>query len=141
MGSDASFLASVCTGSLLGAAGLIRDQRAACHWAWRDMLLLFGAVPSDARVEHDGNLLTGGGVTAGIDFGLALVALLVGQDQAERVQLMLEYAPQPPFDRGRPELARPEILHVVRADMEVVMNQRRAIVRAVASGAGFGTAA
>ena len=103
-------MTSVCTGSLLlGAAGLLRGRRAACHWAFRELLPLFGAIPETARVVRDGNLFTGGGVTAGIDMALTVVAEIAGRAFAEGVQLALEYAPEPPFAGGRPELAAPAV--------------------------------
>jgi len=112
----ARYVTSVCTGSLvLGAAGLLEGKRAACHWAWRDMLSLFGAIPDDARVVRDGNVITGGGVTAGIDFALTLAAELTDELTAQSVQLGLEYAPQPPFQAGRPETAPAAVLERVTA--------------------------
>ncbi len=102
----ARVVASVCTGSLvLGAAGLLVGRRAACHWMSRDLLAAFGALPDPARVVEDGPVVSGGGVTAGIDFALTLVARLYGDSVARRIQLAIEYAPAPPFDSGRPELA------------------------------------
>jgi transcriptional regulator GlxA family with amidase domain len=116
LGGQATYVTSVCTGSLiLGAAGFLAGKRAACHWAWRELLAPFGATVSEARVERDGNVITGGGVTAGIDFALVMLAELAGQDYAEAIQLSLEYAPAPPFNSGRPELARPEVLALVKA--------------------------
>ena len=110
-GGGAQYLTSVCTGSLiLGAAGLLKGKRAACHWAWRDMLSLFGAIPDAARVVRDGNIITGGGVTAGIDFAFVVAAELAGEAFAQGLQLGLEYAPAPPFNGGRPETAPPEVL-------------------------------
>jgi len=110
LAAGAKFVTSVCTGSLiLAAAGLLEGRRAACHWFWRDALALFPEVTVDtARVVRDGNVITGGGVTAGIDLALTVVAELAGEDLAQQIQLGLEYAPQPPYDCGRPELARPE---------------------------------
>jgi len=106
LAGGARYITSVCTGSLiLGAAGLPRGKRAASHWAWRDMLELFGATPDPARVVRDGNVITGGGVTAGIDFALTVLAEIAGEETAQTIQLALEYAPAPPFDCGRPELA------------------------------------
>ena len=90
LGADARYLTSVCTGSLiLAAAGLLPGKRAACYWSMRDSLKLFGAIPSAARVERDGNVISGGGVTAGIDFALALIAELHGEDTAQTIQLYL----------------------------------------------------
>lgn len=110
----ATHLSSVCTGSLiLAAAGLLAGRRAACHWAWRDMLTTFGAIPDDRRVVRDGNVITGGGVTAGIDFALTLIAELRGADAAQSIQLLLEYAPEPPFNAGLPESAPPHIREAV----------------------------
>jgi len=112
----ARFTTSVCTGALaLGAAGLLRGKRATTHWASLDLLAAFGAVPVKARVVRDGAVVTGGGVTAGIDFALTLIAELAGRDVAEIIQLNLEYAPEPPFVAGSPETARPEIVARVRA--------------------------
>ena len=106
LAGGARYVTSVCTGSLiLGAAGLLRGKRAACHWASRDLLPLFGAVPDDSRVVRDGNVFTGGGVTAGIDFALVLAEEIAGRETAELIQLYLEYAPAPPFNAGRPETA------------------------------------
>jgi len=105
-GSRAKYVASVCTGALvLGAAGLLDGYQSACHWLFRSYLPLFGAHPAKARVVRDRNRFSGGGVTAGIDFALALAAELVGEETARMVQLALEYDPQPPFDCGSPEKA------------------------------------
>lgn len=101
LGSQARCVTSVCTGSLLlGAAGLLRGKRAACHWAFRELLPLFGAIADPARVVRDGNIITGGGVTAGIDLALTVVAEVAGQDVAEAVQLAIEYAPSRRFSRA-----------------------------------------
>jgi cyclohexyl-isocyanide hydratase len=109
--AGARFVTSVCTGSLLlGAAGLLEGYRATCHWMSLDQLPLFGAVPVAERVVRDRNRMTGGGVTAGIDFGLSLAAELYGPLVARRIQLMLEYAPQPPFPSGTPAAAGPELV-------------------------------
>jgi putative intracellular protease/amidase len=127
LAAGARYLTSVCTGSLiLGAAGLLRGRRAACHWAWRDLLALFGALEDQGRVVRDGNVITGGGVTAGIDFALTLAAELAGADVAQTIQLALEYAPAPPFDAGRPETAPAEVLAAVRARMAPDAPRRRA---------------
>ena len=127
LGAQARYLTSVCTGSLiLGAAGFLRGRRAACHWAWRELLPLFGATIDEGRVVRDGNVFTGGGVTAGIDFAFTLLAELAGEEAAQTVQLGLEYAPAPPFDCGRPELAPPEILAGYRARLAPLAVKRRA---------------
>jgi cyclohexyl-isocyanide hydratase len=129
LGGMARYLTSVCTGSLiLGAAGFLKGKRAACHWAWRDQLPALGAIISEARVERDGNIFTGGGVTAGIDFALVLLEELAGRDFAEGVQLGLEYAPDPPFNSGRPELARPEVLATMKARMAATQAARNEAV-------------
>ncbi|KQP03506.1 hypothetical protein ASF28_20140 [Methylobacterium sp. Leaf99] len=128
----ARFVTSVCTGALvLGAAGLLEGRRATTHWASLDLLAAFGATPVAERVVRDGNLLTGGGVTAGIDFALALAAELVGQAEAEAIQLGLEYAPAPPFDAGTPGSAAPEVLAAARTRLSPSRAAREALVRAI----------
>ena len=137
LAAGAPYLTSVCTGSLvLGAAGLLRGRRAACHWAWRHLLPLFGAIPDDGRVVRDGNIITGGGVTAGIDFALTVAAELAGEDLAQAIQLGLEYAPAPPFDSGRPERAPARVLAAVQARMDAVMPQRLAEAQSAAARLG-----
>jgi cyclohexyl-isocyanide hydratase len=127
LATGARYLTSVCTGSLiLGAAGLLKGRRAACHWAWRHLLPLFGAIPDEGRVVRDGDIITGGGVTAGIDFALTVAAELAGEGVAMAIQLGLEYAPSPPFNAGRPELAPPAVLAAVQARMDAVMPARLA---------------
>lgn len=110
-GRTARYVTSVCTGSLLlGAAGLLRGYKATSHWAVRDYLPLMGATTVNDRVVHDRNRITGGGVTAGIDFGLTLAALLRSQEEAQGIQLIIEYAPAPPFNAGTPETAPKAVL-------------------------------
>ena len=134
LAGGATWITSVCTGSLvLGAAGLLRGKRAACHWAWRDLLPLLGAVPDDGRVVRDGNLVTGGGVTAGIDFALTIAAEIAGPAVAQALQLNLEYAPAPPFDAGRPERAPASIVAQVQARLDQRAPARRAAVEAAAA--------
>jgi transcriptional regulator GlxA family with amidase domain len=134
LAAQARYVTSVCTGSLLlGAAGLLRGKRAACHWAFRELLPLFGAIPDSARVVRDGNLITGGGVTAGIDMALSVVAEIAGRDFAEGVQLALEYAPEPPFHGGRPESARAAVLTAVRARIEALAPDRREVAERVSA--------
>jgi cyclohexyl-isocyanide hydratase len=125
LASGARYLTSVCTGSLiLGAAGVLKGRRATCHWAWRSLLPLFGAIPDEGRVVRDGDIITGGGVTAGIDFALTVAAELAGETFAQALQLNIEYAPAPPFDCGRPEIAPPEVLALVKTRMAEFMPQR-----------------
>ncbi|MCX7588203.1 DJ-1/PfpI family protein [Phenylobacterium sp. 58.2.17] len=134
LGAGATYLTSVCTGSLiLAAAGFLKGKRAACHWAWRELLVPFGAIVDESRVARDGNIITGGGVTAGLDFAFVLMAELAGETLAKSVQLGLEYAPAPPFAAGRPELASPEIVAAVRARMEPLAGGRREAVEAMAA--------
>ncbi|MBQ1541342.1 MAG: DJ-1/PfpI family protein [Caulobacteraceae bacterium] len=134
LGLGARYVTSVCTGSLiLGAAGLLRGRRAACHWAWRDLLVPFGARPDAARVVRDGHVLTGGGVTAGLDFALTLAAEIAGPDVAQALQLGFEYSPEPPFDAGRPETAPPQILAAVEAHTAKMIAPRREAVMAAAA--------
>jgi cyclohexyl-isocyanide hydratase len=107
----AKYITSVCTGSLvLGAAGLLRGYRATTHWTAMEFLGEFGATPAKTRVCVDRNRVTGGGVTAGIDFALTLVSILVDRQTAEAIQLRLEYNPAPPFNSGSPDTAPPEVL-------------------------------
>lgn len=123
----ARYVTSVCTGSLvLGAAGLLEGYKAACHWAWRDMLVDFGAAPVAERVVRDRNRISGGGVTAGIDFDLVVAAELAGEEAAKLIQLTLEYDPQPPFDCGSPEKAGPERTAKLRARFATLLGERRA---------------
>lgn len=134
LGRSASTVTSVCTGSiLLAAAGLLRGKRAACHWAWRDLLEPFGVTADPARVVRDGNVITGGGVTAGIDMALTVLAELEGPDFARAVALAVEYAPEPPFEPGRPEHAKPEILRTVTERLERMGSERRAAVARAAA--------
>ncbi|HWT11854.1 MAG TPA: DJ-1/PfpI family protein [Allosphingosinicella sp.] len=138
VGESARWVTSVCTGSLiLGAAGLLRGYRAACHWAWRDHLALFGAEPVAQRVVFDRNRVTGSGVTAGIDFALALTAAVRGETHARVVQLALEYDPAPPFDSGTPERAGEALVGFYRERMERLAPGRDARVEAAARRHGF----
>ena len=115
-GSRAKFVTSVCTGSLiLGAAGLLDGYRATSHWATKALLPIFGAIPTDGRVVRDRNRITGGGVTAGIDFGLLLVGMLRDRTYAEGVQLLAEYAPEPPYDAGTPQRATADVKQMMES--------------------------
>jgi len=133
VGAEAKWVTSVCTGSLiLGAAGLLGGYRATSHWAWREHLSLFGAEPVAERVVFDRNRVTGGGVTAGIDFALALTAAIRGEAHAKAVQLGLEYDPGPPFDAGTPERAGESIVSAVLQRMDALAPDREARTRAAA---------
>jgi cyclohexyl-isocyanide hydratase len=133
LAAQARYVTSVCTGSLLlGAAGLLRNKRAACHWAWIDLLSVFGATPERQRVVRDGNVITGGGVTAGIDMALTVMAEVAGEDYAQTVQLGIEYAPAPPFDSGTPDRARPEIVAIARKRLESLGAERWATAKRAA---------
>jgi cyclohexyl-isocyanide hydratase len=102
----AKYVTSVCTGAfVLGVAGLLKGRRATTHWAYTGLLPLVGATHEKARVVKDGNVITGGGVTAGIDFGLSVVAEIAGETVARKIQLGIEYDPAPPFDSGHPDKA------------------------------------
>lgn len=130
--AGARFVTSVCTGALvLGAAGLLRGRRATTHWASHDLLAAFGAIPVHGRVVRDGNLLTGGGVTAGIDFALTLVAELAGREAAETIQLKLEYAPAPPFAAGSPDTAPAAIIAEARSRGASSRAEREALIAAL----------
>lgn len=132
-GASARYVTSVCAGSLvLAGAGLMTGYRAACHWLSRDQLALLGAIPVDERVVVDRNRISGGGVTAGLDFAFQVAAELCGEDVATRLQLFLEYDPQPPFPltvRNAP----PELLAALRnAAAPMLDERRRASERAMA---------
>ncbi|WP_414159745.1 isonitrile hydratase [Pseudomonas sp. BNK-45] len=122
------YLTSVCTGALvLGAAGLLQGKRATTHWAYHDLLAPLGAIPVRERVVRDGNLLTGGGITAGIDFALTLAAELFDAATAQLVQLQLEYAPAPPFEAGSPDTAPASVVQLARQRTTESLHKRREI--------------
>ncbi len=136
LGASAKYLTSVCTGSLiLGAAGLIAGKRAGSHWAYRELLSNFGAIPDDARVVRDGNVVTGGGVTAGIDIALSIVADIAGEDVAKMIQLAIEYAPAPPFNSGRPEVAEEKTVAAVKGLFAGFAEQRRKAIEGLVGNA------
>ncbi|MEL6678159.1 MAG: DJ-1/PfpI family protein [Pseudomonadota bacterium] len=117
-GGTARYVISVCSGApILGMAGLLDGYRAATHWAVYDVLEAMGVASDRARVVHDRNRMTGGGVTAGIDFGLTLLAELRGPPVAQMTQLMIEYNPDPPFNTGHPDTAGPELVNMIRQGM------------------------
>ena len=122
--AHAKYVTSVCTGSLvLGAAGLLKGYRSACHWASRELLTQFGAIPVAERVVR--NRISGGGVTAGIDFGLTLAAELAGEEIAKSIQLVMEYDPQPPFDCGSPEKAGAERVARLKERISAMLESRQ----------------
>jgi cyclohexyl-isocyanide hydratase len=127
--SDARYVTSVCSGALLlGAAGLLEGYRATTHWMSLDLLKHFGAEPIDERVVRDRNRITGGGVTAGIDFGLVVAAELFGSTVAQSIQLAIEYRPAPPFDSGGPGTAPPDVQARVTQASAQTLARRRTIV-------------
>jgi cyclohexyl-isocyanide hydratase len=137
-GATADLVTSVCTGSLiLGAAGLLQGKRATCHWISLGKLALLGATPVNERVVEDGNVITAAGVSSGIDFALTVAARLHGQELAEKIQLFVEYDPEPPFDSGSADKADPAMVADMRAKASAMLDRRDAgIDRAAQSLAG-----
>jgi cyclohexyl-isocyanide hydratase len=128
----AQYITSVCTGSLvLGAAGLLKGKRATSHWAAIEHLKPLGAIPTSEKIVIDGNIITGAGVTSGIDFALAVAAKLEGEEVARQIQLQIEYDPAPPFQAGSPATASPETLAAVRSRLATLNAQRRAVAERV----------
>jgi cyclohexyl-isocyanide hydratase len=124
-GASARYVTSVCAGSLiLAGAGLLDGYRSACHWLSRDQLAPLGAIPVAERIVVDRNRISGGGVTAGIDFAFQLAAELCGEEVARRLQLLLEYDPQPPFDTSE-RSAPPEALAAIRQAARPMLDARR----------------
>ncbi|HUD88912.1 MAG TPA: DJ-1/PfpI family protein [Xanthobacteraceae bacterium] len=122
---QAKYVTSVCTGALvLGAAGLLKGYRATTHWLSLPLIALFGAIAVDERVVIDGNRMTGGGCTAGIDFALRLAAMLRGETVAQQIQLQLEYNPDPPFRSGSPATAPADLVATVRRAAERFQRER-----------------
>jgi cyclohexyl-isocyanide hydratase len=137
-GGQAQWVTSVCTGSLiLGAAGLLRGYRATSHWAWHHLLGHFGAEAVKARTVIDRNRVTGGGVTAGIDFALTLIAEIAGPGVAQTLQLAFEYDPAPPFAAGTPDKADAAIIAAHRAATADAMTRREQEIVAIAARLGF----
>jgi cyclohexyl-isocyanide hydratase len=133
-GDQAQYVTSVCTGALvLGAAGLLTGYRATTHWASMEFLSAFGAIPVNTRVCIDRNRITGGGVTAGIDFGLTIASELRGRKTAETIQLYMEYNPQAPFQAGSPDTAPPDVVSEFQSYAKDMLSARReAVARAAA---------
>jgi cyclohexyl-isocyanide hydratase len=131
--SSAQYVTSVCTGALvLGAAGLLRGYRATTHWLSRDILELFGAEVVDERVVIDRDRVTGGGVTAGVDFGLTIAARLFGATVAQSIQLMLEYCPAPPFNSGSVTTAPTAVVQDIVTGRAGLLSKRREIAERAA---------
>ncbi len=129
---------SVCTGALIcGAAGLLRNVRTTTHWASFHLLPYFGAIPVDSRVVVDGRHVSAAGVTAGIDGALIVASLLRGQQEAEMIQLGIEYAPDPPFDSGTPKTAAPAVLDAATARVRTVTAARLATAKKAAQRLGI----
>ena len=126
----ATWVTSVCTGSfILGAAGLLIGKQATTHWGYTHLLEKFGATYQHARMVRDGNLITAGGVTSGIDFSLELIGIIAGLDVAQSIQLAMEYDPAPPFSGGTPETSPSAILDAIRANVydEAAVRMAKAI--------------
>ena len=131
-GAHARYVTSVCSGALLlGAAGLLRGYRATTHWLSLDLLPFFGAEPVDERVVIDRNRITGGGVTAGIDFALVVASELFGTVVAQRIQLAIEYRPAPPFESGSPRTAPDEVREAVTQSSAATLARRRSIIERI----------
>jgi cyclohexyl-isocyanide hydratase len=127
---NAKYITSVCTGSLvLAAAGLLNGYKATTHWLSLRLLKLFDVDVIEERVVIDRNRITGGGVTAGIDFGLYVVAKVFGEEAAKEVQLMMEYNPSPPFNSGSPKTADKEIVERVINDRKEIQDQREKLIK------------
>ncbi|MEM9724996.1 MAG: DJ-1/PfpI family protein [Pseudomonadota bacterium] len=130
--AQARYVTSVCTGAfVLGAAGLLKGRRATTHWAYRALLPEVGAIPAEGRVVRDGPLITAGGVTAGVDFGLEIAAELAGREAAEAIQLAIEYDPAPPFQSGHPDRASEAVLARVTPRYAASVEQYRAVLASI----------
>lgn len=130
----AKYITSVCTGSLiLAAAGLLKGYRAGCHWLFREYLAMLGVEVGTERVVVDRNRITGGGVTAGIDFGLVVTSELCGEETAKRIQLLLEYNPAPPYNTGSPENAGEVLVEQVKKFGEPLLKATLAQTTATAA--------
>jgi cyclohexyl-isocyanide hydratase len=135
--AGANYITSVCTGSLvLGAAGLLKGRRATCHWAAIDHLKPLGAIPVSEKVVIDGNIITGAGVTSGIDFALRLAAILESEQAAREIQLQIEYDPAPPFDSGSPRTAPREMVEKLKERGTQLYEARKALAARVGKKLG-----
>ena len=135
--ASAKYVTSVCTGSLvLGAAGLLKGKRATCHWAAIDHLAALGAQPTSEKIVVDGNVITGAGVTSGIDFALTLAAMLEGETVAREIQLQIEYDPAPPFNSGSPKTASADLVQQIRVRLAKLNEERRIVAQRVGQRLG-----
>jgi len=135
--ATAKYVTSVCTGSLvLGAAGLLKGKRATSHWAALEHLKPLGAIPVSEKVVIDGNIVTGAGVTSGIDFALSLAAILEGEQTAREIQLQIEYDPAPPFNSGSPKIATRDMVEKIRARLAKLNEERRTVAARVGKKLG-----
>jgi cyclohexyl-isocyanide hydratase len=135
--AEAKYVTSVCTGSLvLGAAGLLKGKRATCHWAAIEHLKPLGAIPVSDKVVMDGNIITGAGVTSGIDFALAVAAVLEGEEVARQIQLQIEYDPSPPFNSGSPRTASAEMVALIKSRLAKLNEERRVVAERVGKKLG-----
>lgn len=133
--AGAQYITAVCTGSLLlAAAGLLSGYEATTHWRSIELLRMFGVKAIEQRVVKDRNRITGGGITAGIDFGLVLAALIGGEDMAKTVQLLLEYTPLPPFQSGSPQTAEPNIIQIAMGLTQPLFELRRNLIQKIING-------
>lgn len=137
--AGAGLVTSVCTGSLLlAAAGLLTGRKATCHWLSLDQLALFGVQPLPDRVVVDGDRITGGGVTSGLDFAFRVLAELRGEQAAQAIQLLMEYDPAPPFASGHPRVASTELVDRVRELTREMIAKRREVSARAARAVGAG---
>ena len=136
--AGAKYVTSVCTGSLvLGAAGLLKGKRATSHWAAIDHLKPLGAIPVSDKVVMDGNIITGAGLTSGIDFALAVAAVLEGEEVARQIQLQIEYDPSPPFNSGSPRTASAEMVALIKSRLAKLNEERRVVAERVGKKLGI----
>ncbi|TGN19143.1 DJ-1/PfpI family protein [Leptospira idonii] len=131
LGKNANYITAVCTGSLvLAAAGLLNGYKATSHWRSIDLLGKLGAVPTEERVVWDGNRVTGGGITSGIDFGLEIVKIIEGEEKAKEIELWLEYDPNPPMRTGHPRIADKGLVDKIVQNTESSRKERELLLDA-----------
>lgn len=134
--AGARYVTSVCTGTfVLGAAGLLQNRKATTHWAYTDLLPMFGATYQKGRVVKDGNVVTAGGVSSGIDFGLEIARDIAGDEAAQSIQLMIEYDPAPPFKSGHPDVASDIVRRLASPKMDAMNSSLKARIDALQTSA------